>query len=264
MARERAKSSRPTGPVAAYTAGLAHGAGHADPGTTGRYGGRVPADEFHAYADARAGRRLFRDGFLRRTEEVRRGLLAAFPGGRFRLLDIGTADGRMLEALAREFPEASLEGLEALPDLVEQARGRGLRVAQARVEALPFADRTFDAVTMISTLKHVPEAAAALAECRRVLRPGGSLWVGDPTPWGIRLGLWRGHFDRRWLANVWSLKETAAHLARAGFEVRGQQRYMPAPVEIWGSRLYEGVARRVGLSRWFMQQLVHARRPLAG
>ena len=45
----------------------------------------------------------------------------------------------------------------------------------ADVQALPFRDAAFDAIKVTELLEHVPVRAAALAECRRVLRPGGHL-----------------------------------------------------------------------------------------
>jgi len=223
----------------------------------------MPADDFDRYADARESRALLRHGHLRRTAEVVGALREAFPGGAFRLLDVGTADGRMLAVLAREFPQARLAGIEAREDLARVARDAGLEVEVARAERLPQAEGSQDVVLLVSTLKHVPDAERALAECRRVLAPGGRLLVSEPTPWGIRLGLWRGHFDRRWLAHVWSLAETRRRLVAAGFEVLRAWRYMPLPWEPPGSRLYERIARRFGLSRTFMQQCVLSRRPVA-
>ena len=46
---------------------------------------------------------------------------------------------------------------------------------QAGIGALPFADASFDLVIAAHVLEHLPEPVAALAEMRRVLRPGG--WV---------------------------------------------------------------------------------------
>ncbi|MFI5366460.1 MAG: class I SAM-dependent methyltransferase [Candidatus Binatia bacterium] len=51
--------------------------------------------------------------------------------------------------------------------------------------ALPFVDATFDAVVIVSALEFVPDPAACLAECRRVLRPGGRFVCIIPRqlPW---------------------------------------------------------------------------------
>jgi ubiquinone/menaquinone biosynthesis C-methylase UbiE len=223
----------------------------------------MPADDFARYADARETRAVLRHGHRRRTAEVVGALREAFPDGAFRLLDVGTADGRMLATLAREFPRARLAGIEARDDLARVARDAGLDVEVGRAEDLPRADGSQDVVLLVSTLKHVPDHQRALSECRRVLAPGGRLLVSEPTPWGIRLGLWRGHFERRWLAHVWSLAETRRRLETAGFEVLRAWRYMPLPWEPPGIRAYERVARWLGLSRTFMQQCVLSRRPLA-
>jgi SAM-dependent methyltransferase len=45
---------------------------------------------------------------------------------------------------------------------------------------LPFGDGTVDAVVMLDIVEHIADPAAALAEARRVLRPGGSLVVSVP------------------------------------------------------------------------------------
>ena len=50
----------------------------------------------------------------------------------------------------------------------------------ADVQALPFRDSAFDAVKATEVLEHVPDVARALAECRRVLRPGGHLVITVP------------------------------------------------------------------------------------
>ncbi|MDJ0768929.1 MAG: class I SAM-dependent methyltransferase [Ilumatobacter sp.] len=51
-------------------------------------------------------------------------------------------------------------------------------------EDLPFADASFDLVIFVYSLHHVPEHAMpdALSEARRVLRPGGTLYVVEPDP----------------------------------------------------------------------------------
>jgi len=57
--------------------------------------------------------------------------------------------------------------------------GAGPRVG-ADIQALPFRAGAFDAVKATEVLEHVPDVARALAECRRVLRPGGTLVITVP------------------------------------------------------------------------------------
>ena len=52
-------------------------------------------------------------------------------------------------------------------------------------QALPYDDRTFDAVVFATTLCHVPDPVAALAEARRVLRPEGSLLIYNTATVGL-------------------------------------------------------------------------------
>ena len=49
------------------------------------------------------------------------------------------------------------------------------------MQAMPYADASFDLVVHSDTLEHVPDPARALTECRRVLRPGGALCFTVPT-----------------------------------------------------------------------------------
>lgn len=52
-----------------------------------------------------------------------------------------------------------------------------------RLEAMPFATSVFDAVLSVVVLEHTPEPQQAIAECARVLRPGGRLHVVVPHMW---------------------------------------------------------------------------------
>ena len=90
-----------------------------------------------------------------------------------RLADIGGGTGNYALALKREGWEPVVVDRSAA--MLTRAAAKGLETVEADAQRLPFEDLTFDAAMMISMLHHVEDRAAALAEARRILRPGGRL-----------------------------------------------------------------------------------------
>lgn len=103
---------------------------------------------------------------------------AAVPDDAF-VLDVASGPGNV----AREIVRAGARGVVAV-DLSFNMLAAGARTPDPRISwingdamALPFADATFDAVTISFGLRNVPDPATALAEFARVTRPGGRLVV---------------------------------------------------------------------------------------
>ncbi|MEY9951853.1 class I SAM-dependent methyltransferase [Leifsonia sp. EB34] len=122
-------------------------------------------------------------GFLH-GEIVRRTAVLAVSvagGGREpRILDVGCGSGALLRLLGGLLPDARLTGVDPAAGMVrEAAASTRAAVRQAAAEALPFADGAFDLVVSSSSYSHWEDKAAALAECRRALAPGGGLLVAD-------------------------------------------------------------------------------------
>jgi SAM-dependent methyltransferase len=79
--------------------------------------------------------------------------------------------------------------------MLARAAAKGLETLEGDAQRLPLADESADAVMLVSMLHHVEDPPAALAEARRILRPGGrlvlmaftredvaSLWLSDYFP----------------------------------------------------------------------------------
>ena len=89
-----------------------------------------------------------------------------------RLLDVGGGTGNYALALRDEGAGTS-SCATARRTMLARAAAKGLETVEADAQALPFADASFDALICVSMLHHVDDRPRALAEQRRVLRPGG-------------------------------------------------------------------------------------------
>jgi ubiquinone/menaquinone biosynthesis C-methylase UbiE len=192
------------------------------------------------------------------TEAVEQHLIFDMMGdlaGR-RVLDAGCGDGALVLAAASRGADAT--GIDPNPAMLAAARLRAQEArvpaifSEGRVERLPFPDAAFDVVTAVTVLCFVPNAAGAVREMARVLRPGGRLILGELGRWSLWATIRR---VRGWLsAGIWrdARFRTAAELRglieQAGLsvtEVRGAVYYPPvgllarvlAPFDPWLSGL---------------------------
>lgn len=105
------------------------------------------------------------------------------------ILDLGCGAGiDTILAARRTGPSGRVIGLDFLPDMLDRTAGAAaeatlanVEVLEGEMEAIPLADACVDHVISNGVLNLSPRKARALAECARVLRPGGKLTVSDLT-----------------------------------------------------------------------------------
>ena len=99
------------------------------------------------------------------------------------IIDLGCGDGTALAVAARQNPAHRLAGIDWSAAALRRAQALGLAVVRAGVAApgLPIADGAADVVIMSELIEHLVDPDGAVAEARRVLRPGGSLLLSTPN-----------------------------------------------------------------------------------
>ena len=131
------------------------------------------------------------------------------------VLDAGCGTGGFLARLREARPGTRALGLEYKPEAAARARAKaGVQVAVGSVNDVPFADAAFGQLVSLDVLCHAAaEPDRALAEFRRVLRPGGRLVVNLPAfQWLYSAHDVRVHTRRRFTAGG-----ARAALEQAGF-----------------------------------------------
>ena len=123
-----------------------------------------------------------------------------------RILDVGCGTGDLAMLAARRYPSAHVVASDFTRAMLRRAqertaprpeRGRA-EFARATALSLPFADGAFDLVTNAFVARNFRDLARALAEMRRVLRPGGvllTLEITEPTSRAFG-ALFHAYFDR--------------------------------------------------------------------
>lgn len=113
----------------------------------------------------------------------------------FRVLEIGCGRGVGTEIILEHFRAGEVHAFDIDPGMVELARNRLSKYPPDRVHIeignathIAAADDSFDAVFDFGIIHHIPEWKSAIAEVRRVLKPGGKFYFEEVT--SQALGRW--------------------------------------------------------------------------
>jgi SAM-dependent methyltransferase len=148
-------------------------------------------------------------------------VLDALEPYRGRILDVGCSIGLFLH-LASERGWQGV-GLEPAPRAREHARALyGLDVQADPLAEAAFEPESFDAVVLLSVLEHAARPLALLADCARVLRPGGALYTIVPNVGSLACRVLAAEartFDGGYHLVYFSASTLESALDRSGFEV---------------------------------------------
>lgn len=171
--------------------------------------GRYYPDTYGSYTSAQTGLRA-RRGLIGRV--IRRGLerrcrlldqiVPEVDGRHRRLLDVGCASGLFLEAMLKY--RWQVEGVELNATAAQATSARlNIPVYAGPLEQARYADASFDAVTLWDVLEHLHDPLASLRELRRILRPGGAIFLRVPNA---------ASYVARWWGRYWSGYDLPRHM----------------------------------------------------
>jgi ubiquinone/menaquinone biosynthesis C-methylase UbiE len=152
------------------------------------------------------------------------------------VLEVGAGTGLNLPHYERA---SRVVAVEPDPSMAARLRKRApdasvpVEILAGKAESLPFEDATFDTAVVTFVLCSVEHPQTALAEVRRVLRPGGRLVLLEHVRGEGRLARWQDRLTplhRKVAGNCHLNREAKDEVAAAGFDVTGLQ-----PVRIPGS-----------------------------
>lgn len=114
--------------------------------------------------------------FLKTNEDIRTGIVRQALRGR--VLDIGCGTNRLIQRYRAEGGDGT--GVDVYP-------WPGVDILVQDTASLPFPDGSFDSVTFVACLNHIPNRKEVLREARRVLAPGGRILATNLTPLASRI-----------------------------------------------------------------------------
>lgn len=175
-----------------------------------------------------------------KSPQVRRIREEIVGGAKGRVLEIGAGTGASFPYYTDAVDE--IVATEPDPFMLRRARkaaasaARPIELHQAPAEELPFDDASFDTVVSTLVLCTVPSPARALAEIKRVLKPGGELRVYEHVRYDHAFGaFWQDLVTPAWRwfgAGCNPNRDTAAKIRKAGFEfatLRPSKELPPVP-----------------------------------
>ena len=155
-----------------------------------------------------------------------------------KILDCGCGEGFYLKVI-RDFSDCKLYGFDGGNEVLSRAKvelsGCGVQIDKGDIYNLPYQDAEFDKIILSEVLEHLPDDFSALIEIKRVLKPGGVLFITvpnhnypfmwDPINKTIET-LFRTHIKSGFWAGIWNMHtrlytsdEIISLIKNAGLEI---------------------------------------------
>jgi ubiquinone/menaquinone biosynthesis C-methylase UbiE len=173
------------------------------------------------------------------------------------VIDAGGGTGTLSRLLRGSFPEATFLNIDLSCEMARRAREKGLPSGVADISLLPIASETADVVLVRQVLHYLQTPEVAIRECRRVLRRGGRLLVGQFVPFDESDREWMRTVSRVWqsfIVDFPTAEDLRAFIVRSGFEVgTTDECIVTESLSRWLGR-YELISEEINQRMWSVFQ----------
>lgn len=214
------------------------------------------------YALQREKSRALKYRLRRRADEAVQAIRIYYPDPE-RILDLGTAEGRMLAIIKDHYPSTLCVGLEYSPELLDLGVALFQDISFIRADAHNmsfFKDASFEVIVAAAIIEHLKNPGEMLRESSRILKPGGILIITTPHPiWDKiagALGMIRGTHQ-----STMSLRSLIDLCGRESFGILKHKGFMISPMGFPGELLIEKLFSIMKLDSLLPNQLIVVRNP---
>ena len=181
------------------------------------------------------------------------------------IIDVGTADTLMIQRVCKQLGHRRCVGVDMSYALLSAGRnlvGKDVEIAcvQGNAIMLPFASSCASLVVCAAVIEHVSSPRWLIAECHRVLRPGGLCVVTTADPQLLRLATRLRFFSPHEADRAMRLDDIAEQMREVGIVPLEARKFMISPIgfpfELW----VEKVMAWLGLDLFFLNQIIVGRR----
>lgn len=212
------------------------------------------------YHTERKTKRALKYRLARRSYEVLN-MIKRYKGKSIQsLLDIGTADGRMLDMLNQNLEISDSVGLDCSLELLQTNKNSGLILVQGDALQLPFSANTFDVVVAAAVIEHVLDVDIMLKECYRVLHNDGLCILTTPVPFFEKIATKIGHLKDDEHIETFNMAKLKLLFKKHNLKILKAEKFMLSPIGFPFELKLEKFLKMLGLSFLLLNHLIVARK----
>jgi len=176
------------------------------------------------------------------------------------VLDVGTADGLMLNALSKSMKISQSVGLDVSTDSYTPREENVFKFVQGDASNLPFKNEGFDVVVATALIEHVPDVNKTLKELNRVCAKRGICIITTPNPLMDRMAAMVGYDKSKLHVQTFTISQLEPLLRSNGFNILKAERFMISPIGFPCELKIERAVKALGLDFLMLNQLVVGRK----